>query len=474
MGAEAGAKLKSGRRAAAMAGTVAGTAGGSAGSQPTPYAASMLLALESKVSAARDETELVHLIANELRQLVGGRQALVFKAGNGGRFKVACVSSLVLADKDTPFIRWIEGMIDRLTLEHGRTEAVAFELPAFVDRDAPETRSYPFSQLVWQPIALNSGEAFAGVLIARERPWGEQDRLVIARETAVFGTIWLALHGAKALRPRRWSNRGRLVALAIAALVAGALPVPMTTLAPVEIVAKNPQRVTAPIDGVIKEILVDPNRSVTPGAVLLRFDETTLRNRFKLAEREMLLVQARYERATQASFGDEKARHEIAQARAELALKTAEKDYSAELLARSTIVAERAGVLVYTDRDRLIGRPVRTGERLMQIVAGDEVAARIEVPVADAIVLQKGARARLFLDANPLSAVSARIVSEGYQAEPNSTNQLVYRILAEPDGPRETLRIGARGTAQLLGEYVPLGFYLLRRPISSLRQHLGL
>ena len=33
--------------------------------------------MESRVRAAKDETELVHLIANELRKLVAGRQTVV-------------------------------------------------------------------------------------------------------------------------------------------------------------------------------------------------------------------------------------------------------------------------------------------------------------------------------------------------------------------------------------------------------------
>jgi hypothetical protein len=436
--------------------------------------AATLLAVESKVRAAKDETELVHLIANELRKLVGGRQAIVLRAGMPGIFKVACVSSLVVTDKESPFLRWIEGMARQIVRERGDAEAIEFELPAFVDKDAAETLSYPFTHIVWQPLQLVSGETFAAVLVARERPWLDQDRKIIARETGVFASIWQAIHGAKSLVPKRRFGKKVRIALA-AALVLGALvPVPMTTLAPVEIVAKNPQRVTAPIDGVIEEIFVDPNQPVKTGQPLLRFEETTLRNRFKLAEQEMLLARARFDRATHAAFTDQTARHEIAQAQAELDLKQAESDYAADLLARSVVSAARDGILVYTDKDHWIGRPVKTGERIMQIVDPSAVAARIEVPVADAIVLQRGARVRMFLDANPLTAISAQLVSEGYHAEPNSTQQLVYRLQAEVEGNPDGLRIGARGTAQLQGDYVPLIFYLLRRPISSARQHLGL
>lgn len=441
---------------------------------PAQVGAAALLAIESKVRAAKDEIELLHLIANELRKLVAGRQAVIVRAARQGRFEVACVSSLVVTDRESPFVRWIEGMVAQIASERGLADAINFELPAFVAADAAETLSYPFSQFVWQPLHLTTGEVFAGILIARERPWSVHDQRIIARQAEVFSGNWLALHGSASLRPRRLLGRGPRWAIAMAGFAAAFLPVPMTTLAPVEIVAREPQRVTAPIDGVVAEILIEPNKSVKTGDVVLRLEQTALKNRLLLAEQEMAVAKARFDRASQAAFSDEKARHDVAQARAEFDLKAAERSYAADVLQRSEVVAERAGLLVYLDKDRWIGRPVKTGERLMQIVDPAAFAARIDLPVADAIVLDRGAYIRLFLDADPLTAVPARLVSEGYQAEPNSTQQLVYRLVAELDRSAEGVRIGSRGTAQLVGGPVPLAFYLLRRPISAARQYVGL
>lgn len=454
---------------------VAVRGGGTAVTPPSAAAvsASALLAAESKVRKAANEIELLHAIANELRALLTARQVIVLRLRRPLMPEIACVSSLVLADRETPFVRWMEALVTRVLADPQGREGAAFALPDFTDPQAAETNAYPFPNLVWQPMRLVDGEMFAGVVAARELPWTDQERRILARQADVFATNWQALHGATPLRPRKVTSRRLRLAIA-AALIAGALlPVPMTTLATVEIVAARPQRVTAPLDGVVQEILVDPNRPVTLGQPILRFDETTLRNRLHVAEQERELARSRYERAQQAAFGDDKARHELAQAGAELALKSAERDYAADLLARCVIRAERAGILVYTDKDRWIGRPVRTGERIMQIVDPRDVAARIELPVADAIVLSQRASVRLFLDANPLSAVRATLVSEGYQAEPNSTQHLVYRLHATLDDSHDGVRIGARGTAQLQGSLVPIVFYLLRRPLSAARQHIG-
>ncbi len=437
-------------------------------------AAAQLLAIEGKLRSAKNERDLLHLVADEMRKLVSARQVFVLRIKAPTKPEVTCISSMALVEKDTPFVRWIEAMLRELLATHGTAETVVFDLPAYTDPESAETKSYPFGHLVWQPMVLTSGATFAGLLLARERPWSEQDIRLIARQSDVFANMWQALYGAKALQPGQRIRNKTGIGLAVAALVAAIIPVPMSTLAPVEIVARNPQRVTAPIDGVIESIDVEPNRRVTAGQVIIRFDETTARNRQQVAEQELQLAKARLDRTSQASFTNEQARHDLGQAQAEYDLKKVERDYAADLLAKSQITAERDGVIVYPGKDQLIGKPVRTGERLMQIVDPAHVAARIELPVADAIVLEKGAKVRLFLDANPLSAVPAHLTSEGYQAEPNSTLQLVYRLRADIETGADGIRIGARGTAQLQGRYVPLFYYLLRRPISSFRQHVGL
>ena len=49
---------------------------------------------------------------------------------------------------------------------------------------------------------------------------------------------------------------------------------------------------------------------------------------------------------------------------------------------------------------------------------------------------------------------------------------LAFAITAKPVGA--TPRIGSRGTAKLYGQWVPLSYALLKRPIASLRQYIGL
>ena len=61
-----------------------------------------------------------------------------------------------------------------------------------------------------------------------------------------------------------------------------------------------------------------------------------------------------------------------------------------------------------------------------------------------------------------------------YRAEADAAGVSSYPVLArvnDPTAPPE--RLGLRGTARVYGEPVSLFYYLLRRPITALRQWTG-
>ena len=60
------------------------------------------------------------------------------------------------------------------------------------------------------------------------------------------------------------------------------------------------------------------------------------------------------------------------------------------------------------------------------------------------------------------------------QTEATPDNRLVYPVLAAIDEAAIPLRPGLRGTAQIYGPRVSLGYYLFRRPIALVRQRFGI
>ena len=75
-------------------------------------------------------------------------------------------------------------------------------------------------------------------------------------------------------------------------VIAGFIPVPMSALAPAEVVARDPALVAAPIDGVIADILQPAGALVEKDAPLVIFADVNLRNTFELAKRSKAVAQA--------------------------------------------------------------------------------------------------------------------------------------------------------------------------------------
>ena len=136
--------------------------------------------------------------------------------------------------------------------------------------------------------------------------------------------------------------------------------------------------------------------------------------------------------------------------------------------------APRAGLVIFDDANELVGRPVVTGQRLMAIADRARVLARIDVPVDDSIVLDDGARVRLFLDSAPTRAVEAVLAHASHDAQMTPGNLFAYRADARLSPDEAVPRLGVRGTAEVYGPRSSALLYLFRRPLSYVRQHYGL
>ena len=397
------ASVKS-KPAPTIAGPTAQVGAGSQSANPHPVidpqvaALSQLLRVEAEARQAPTEAALSHLIANETRGLARARQAFVIRQASSRAFKVQTVSSLATVDHNAPVIQWVQRLMLGLRRDKGTSDIAEFALPAYADAADSTTNSYPFPNFLWVPLWSRDEPGRDGVLLARETPWLEADRRIAARLAETYGHAVL-LHRS---RPRRMRMRLPLRATTLAGLAAviaaGFIPVPMTALAPLEVMARDPQTVTMPVEGIIQQVLVEPNAAVVPGQRLVQLVDTIPRNKLELAEREVLVAEAKLEKASSLSFSDARGRHELGIARAELALRTAERDYARALLGKTVIVAAKAGIAVFSDRKELEGKPLAVGEKVMLIADPKAVELKVDLAVADSVVLAPGTRAKAFLD----------------------------------------------------------------------------
>ena len=251
------------------------------------------------------------------------------------------------------------------------------------------------------------------------------------------------------------------------------MPVRLTAIAPATIVASQPQIIAAPMDGVVEKILVAPNQTVTAGTPLVAMVDHKLASDLRVARRSYRVAEAELLRARQMAFSDNKQKAFLAELAAQVELKRSEVAFAESRLDRSTIRAPMDGLVVIDDVRKWQGRPVQTGEQMLKLADAAAVEVEILLPVADAVTLSAGSRADVFLDIAPLNKLNGTVLRVPYQSGTAENGVLAYRVKAALAPAETPPRIGLHGSAKLFGPRTTLFYLLFRRPITALRQMMG-
>jgi len=438
---------------------------GTGPSKPGPL--ETLLAIEGEAFAAKDHLSLKHIAVNRPRSLIQLGH-IIWVARRGHEITLDAISSQAQVDKTTPFAQWMTGQLSSRARDRTLDMHTSWK---FESRRNDDAFDYPFTHAVYAPFSPDP--QLGGLLFTRDTAIKESELPLIKRFSQIFGIAAMAIGRKKRARmsvKKRTIFLGTIAVLALASLI----PVRMTTLAPAEIVAENPYVITAPIDGVVETILISPNSEVTEGSKLVRLVDTSYRNELILAGQEQSVADAKLRQASLTSFIDDKAKRNLAVAQAEKSLAHAKQDYARDRLSKTVLTAPKDGLAIYSDPTDWAGRPVATGEVIIQIADPKRVLVRIDAPLSIGETLQSGARVRMFLDADPLNPIEAELLTASFYAEPTPDGHMAYEGFARLKTEDELPRIGTRGVAKIYDDTAPLGFWLLRRPITITRQFLGI
>jgi len=427
-----------------------------------------LMSLENEALAANDLIALKHIAVNRPRALIQtGHIFWITRSKN--KIKIDAISSQSKLDKTTPFAQWMTRQLSLRARQGKLNELNRWE---FDDSRDETPFTYPFTHALYAPLA--PGPHCGGLLFTREHPFKEVDKHLIRRLAKIFG-LAATVTGRKKHKAVNINKRLALWGGTALLVLILAIPVPMTTLAPAEIVAGNPFIITAPFDGVIEDILVPPNSHVRKNTPVLRFIDTAYRNDFILAGKEEIIADAKLRQAAVSSFISETAKRDIAIAEAEKALASARKNYAQDRLAKTVVTSPKKGIAIYSDPTDWRGRHVTTGEAIIQIADTADLRLRIEAPLSMGESLGGGARVKLFLDNAPLNALEAKLTSASYYAQSLPSGHMAYEAYADLQlkNGQALPRIGTRGVAKVYGRKASLGYWIFRRPITLMRQSLG-
>lgn len=441
---------------------------------PTLIHLAALTHLEGQVRTAKTIRELQFLSVNETRRLVPYQQAYLLSADDAEStpYQVVAASSVSVVERDAPMIRWLEQVAQALRQEHPGDEPMALTEETCPESCREGWRDHVQGYVFWCPLKHPDETVLGAWWFEREFPWQENDVAIVHRLAGSYAYAWKAL----SRRKRSWSVAIKkpsvwLIAAAVVAVLC--LPIRVSTMAPVKVMAKDPIIVSAPMDGVIADVVVPPNTMVLQDRLLFRYEDTNIRNQYQVAEKQLAVAQAEYSQAVQAGFSDPQRKADAPLREADVSLKETELEYARDMLEQIEARAPQAGLLLYSDKADWVGKPVSVGERIMEIADPQHIELRIDLPVSDALLLKEGAEVLAFFDALSLESFPASVSRASYHAEVLPGDVLAYRVTAQLAAPDPRIRIGWQGSAKVYGERGPLAFLLFRRPFTAFRQFLG-
>lgn len=434
-----------------------------------------LLTLSRRARQAADIAVLGFLAVNDTHDLAPYRQAALWSADDG----IQAVSGVVQLEANASYAHWLDQVCRHVSPDSPQPRLIGpQQLP---EKLAAEWNAWLPSFGLWLPLVRydedhQAAVPWGGLLLARDTPWQEPEIGALAewidiwchaRQALLGLNPWSRWRGSE----QRWWKRRRLYgAIGLIALLL--IPVRLTVLAPGELVPTNPTAIRAPLEGVVGNFLVKPNEVVKTGQALFNFDDAPLKSRLEVARQALVGAEAEYRQAAQLAVSEAKYKGQLALLTGKVEERRAEVDYLQGQLERAHVVAPHEGIALFDDPGEWIGKPVSTGERIMRVAAPDDIEVEAWLAVGDAIPLASGAPVSLYLNASPLSSVSAQVRYVAFDAAQRPDGNYAYRVRASLDS-KTGHRVGLKGTAKLSGRWVPLAYWIGRRPLAAVRQMVG-
>lgn len=439
-----------------------------------PAALLGLLEMGRRARTAASTDELAFMLVNSTHSLTPYRQAALWWSEAG----VQALSGVVQPDHNAPYVDWLQRVC----------KALANSDPAMTRIDPstlPDTLRHAWSEW-WPAHGLRMplpGQPHGALLLARDTPWTDSELALLHEWTQIWLHAWRAKKSpTRSNSWRQWFRSKdstqpwyrRKITWGLAAFVLFLFtPVRMTVLAAGEVVPAQPVVVRAPIEGVIARFDVQPNSTVSQGQALFEFDPVLIQTRVNVARQSLETALAQYRQTSQMALSDPKFKIELANQAGSIEEKRAEFEYLKDQQKRATVQAPTEGVVLFDDPSSWIGKPVAVGERIMRIAKTGDTEVEAWLPISDAVDLANGDPIVLYLQANPLSPVSAKLSYFSHEAVERPDGTYAYRIRGQLD-PGQTPRAGLKGTAKVSGRWTFLSYWLLRKPIAAIRTFLGI
>ncbi len=444
-----------------------------------------LQTLATEFFSAENRTQLIFRLLNRTVSLCGYPRAVLFRIhGDSGKF--IAVSGKASVDRYSETVEKWNLLVGGIA-EKEKAQLLSADWAAKRGADTDNAWRYISSRtngltVYWLPL-LPWGRLRYGLWFERwgDTEWTEEDLNLLNLVGLSAKAAFERLEPDSLLRRFREGLLTRYRLFCIVTLLTAIVlcwRIPLRVVAPCEIIARTPFMVTAPLSGVISQVLVKSGEVVAVDDPLFVYDDRVVREELNIARQQMKILETGIRITKINALSSQDARAELEIMKYKLKQEKIRLRMAEYRNAKINVTAEAAGtVITIGNPDEWRGRPVTMGEKVLVITDPAEISLRLWISEADNVDFAEDAPVKILLNAMPDESFAARL---HYVAQSVTlSGDGVPAVMAEGSFEGLTqrklrlLRIGLKGNAIIYGEKVSVAYWLLRKPWTSLRRIVG-
>lgn len=433
-----------------------------------------LLVLDDEIKRLTNMREFGFFSTNETHRLIHYHTAYLWEKKDFIGTEIVAQSGTAEFDPHTSINLWMKERIQFILAGEFAKQVHSFSITDFsnaIQESWPDSLTHYF---LWCPFSENQLDPTGGLLFFKEEPFSEPEVKMLRWLLASYRYTWNILIKPKTVdRWRVLKKKPYFITILILLIGMLLFPIRLSVIGTGTVIAKDPALINAPMQGIIKSFAVTPGSHVKKDQLLLTLDDTDLVAASKVNERDYSLTETRLRTSINQAFNDENKRTEAPVLKAQLAIDKAKLDYTQTLLAKTRVRSPINGIVIFDSTEDWVGQPVQTGERILSVANPNKLKLKIELPITERIRLENGSKGDFFMQGQ-LASLPITVTSLGYNAKIMPDKVLAYEMQAEFEETEIMPQIGAQGTVKLYGQRVPFIYYLIRRPLQSMRRGLGI
>ena len=430
---------------------------------------SKILEFENKLKIAQSKESLFIELVNNIQSILPCNQAFLFEESR--IFSLIAISDVVDFDKNASTTTSIEEIASQFITKNINN----FNMTMVTSRIALDKDVSFFYNFYWIKIKPSHLKKNFYLLLNREDKFSNTEieslQLLASSLSYYLGYFYQKTPLRSLLA--KVSSKLKLLMLGLVVFVitfSSFYNVPIQGFAEAEVIPTQSFSINSPAAGKIKNIFFKNNAYVQAGERIIELDSLKNQTDYTNALTRLKSLNFELNQAKKIAAIDIEQKKLISKLKDEISYQKNEINFYENILKETSIIAPVDGILLIDNQEKIIDVPFSMGQKIAEIINPTSQRLKIKKPVTSGINLELGIKATFFLTSNPFKTYEAYVYDFSYKPTVGMDGNLYFEIIADIVSD-EALPVGARGTARIYSDEIPLILYWFRMPAVYMRHY---